>query len=58
MSANKIHTVLFPAFHFLNQLKEKRLEQEKDLLKKQNEWLDSELNEKSEAFFALKKEKV
>lgn len=58
MSANKIHTVLFAAFHFLNQLKEKRLEQEKDLLKKQNEWLDSELNEKSEAFFALKKEKV
>lgn len=41
----------------LYQLKEKRLEQEKDLLKKQNEWLDSQLKEKSEAFFSFQKEK-
>jgi hypothetical protein len=40
------------------QLREKRLEQEKDLLVKQKDWFESQLKEKSEAYFTLKKELV
>ena len=40
------------------QLREKRLEQEKELLIKQKDWFESQLKEKSEAYFTLKKEHV
>ena len=40
------------------QLRENRLEQEKDLLIKQKDWFESQLKEKSEAYFTLGKEHV
>jgi hypothetical protein len=46
------------SFHFFLQLREKRLEQEKDLLIKQKDWFESQLKEKSEAYFTQKKEHV
>jgi hypothetical protein len=39
------------------QLKEKLLEQEKDLLMTQNEWMTEELGSKSEQLIALKRER-
>ncbi|XP_028412966.1 nucleoprotein TPR-like isoform X2 [Dendronephthya gigantea] len=40
------------------QLREKRLEQEKDLVTKQRDWFDSLLKKKSEEYFLLRKEQT
>ncbi|XP_046856770.1 nucleoprotein TPR-like isoform X3 [Xenia sp. Carnegie-2017] len=39
------------------QLKERRLVEEKELLMKQKDWFETQLKEKSEAYFTLRKEK-
>lgn len=43
---------------FLPQFREKRFEQEKEMLSSQIDWLDKSLKEKTEELLSLKKEKV
>lgn len=45
-------------FVFMFQFREKRIEQEKELIQKQNTWLSDELKMKTDELVQLRKEKV
>ena len=51
-------TTLYNATYCSVQLREQLFEQEKKLLQSQNEWLNTELNSKSEAVLKLQKDRV
>lgn len=44
--------------YFYLQFREKRIEQEKELLQRQNKWLSEELKSKTDELVKLRKEKV
>lgn len=43
---------------FYPQFREKRIEQEKELIQRENKWLSEELKSKTEELVKLRKEKV
>ena len=48
----------FNNYIFVLQFREKRIEQEKELIERQNKWLTEELKSKTDELVKLRKEKV